>query len=94
MAKEMVSKYAGRCCRCGYDFPRGAVIIWHGRGAGVQHKVCPTAAAESSAPAAPNYPAGARVRYERESVEDYPCSDRGYEDQCEQRYNAANGGGW
>ena len=76
--KTMIAKNPGHCAACGKPIARGQSINFFGRGR-AEHTDC----------------AGVKsVAATNGSVEDYACSDRGYEDQCAARYDACNGGGW
>jgi len=74
--KTMQSKFRGQCSRCQGEIRKGEQIAWS-RATGALHSAC-------------SDPRDTMTGQQyRESGEDYPCSDRGYEDQCA----AACGGG-
>lgn len=78
----MKSKYNGKCGTCGGPIRKGAEIFWTKAG-GAAHFACrydPASANDKCYEGA----AGRRDRTAAAMTiqEDYPCSDRGYEDQC------------
>jgi hypothetical protein len=79
-----------KCAECGAELKAGAEVNGGYRNGAVYGLTCHPYRSKGKSKR-PGPPVGSRY-HSNPSQEDYCCSDRGYEEQCERAYERANGG--